>query len=84
MIGVLTALELFMSRADERENEFLLRLLEKHHARLKAQFDRHVVGFPIFSSLWSIAYSLHPRMNKLKVLKTRNSLAGNVVALSSS
>jgi len=33
-----------MSRADERENEFLLKLLEKHHARLKAQFDRHIVS----------------------------------------
>lgn len=44
MIGVLAALELFMSRADERENEFLLKLLEKHHARLKGQFDRHVVS----------------------------------------
>ena len=44
MIGVLAALELFTSRVDERENEFLLRLLEKHHARLKAQFDRHIVG----------------------------------------
>lgn len=43
-IGVLAALELFMSRADERENEFLLKLLEKHHMRLKAQFDRHVVS----------------------------------------
>lgn len=41
---MLAALELFMSRADERENEFLLKLLEKHHARLKAQFDRHVVS----------------------------------------
>jgi hypothetical protein len=41
---VLAALELFMSRADERENEFLLKLLEKHYARLKAQFDRHVVS----------------------------------------
>jgi hypothetical protein len=36
VVGVLAALELFMSRADERENEFLLKLLEKHHARLKA------------------------------------------------
>lgn len=41
---MLAALELFMSRADERENEFLLKLLEKHHARLKAQFDRYVVS----------------------------------------
>lgn len=37
-------MELFMSRADERENEFLLKLLEKHHVRLMAQFDRHVVS----------------------------------------
>ena len=44
MVGVLAALELFMSRADERENEFLLKLLEKHHVRLMAQFDRHVVS----------------------------------------
>lgn len=44
MIGVLAALEMFMSRADERENEYLLKLLEKHHGRLKAQFDRHVVS----------------------------------------
>ena len=44
MVGVLAALELFMSRADERENEFLLILLEKHHARLMGQFDRHVVS----------------------------------------
>ncbi|KAF9652003.1 hypothetical protein BDM02DRAFT_3090034 [Thelephora ganbajun] len=42
VIGVLAALELFMSRAEERENEFLLKLLEKHHAKLKGQFDRHV------------------------------------------
>ena len=42
----MAALELFMSRADERENEFLLKLLEKHHGRLKAQFDRHVVSYP--------------------------------------
>ena len=40
----MAALELFMSRADERENEFLLKLLEKHHGRLKAQFDRRVVS----------------------------------------
>jgi len=33
-----------MSRVDERENDFLLKLLEKHHVRLKAQFDRHVVS----------------------------------------
>ena len=33
-----------MSSADERENEFLLKILDKHHARLKAQFDRHVVS----------------------------------------
>lgn len=44
VVGVLAALELFTSRADERENEFLLKLLEKHHARLKTQFDRHVVS----------------------------------------
>lgn len=43
-IGVLAALELFTSRVDERENEFLLKLLEKHQVRLKAQFDRHVVS----------------------------------------
>ncbi|KAF9785840.1 exocyst complex component sec3 subunit [Thelephora terrestris] len=42
VVGVLAALESFASRADERENEFLLKLLEKHHARLKGQFDRHV------------------------------------------
>ena len=45
MVGVLAALELFTSRVDERENEFLLKLLEKHHARLMAQFDRHIVSF---------------------------------------
>ena len=44
VVGVLAALELFMSRTDERENEFLIRLLEKHHARLRGQFDRHVVS----------------------------------------
>ena len=44
VVGVLAALELFMSRADERDNEFLFRLLEKHHAKLKAQFDRYVVS----------------------------------------
>lgn len=55
-IGVLAALELFMSRVEERENEFLLKLLEKHQMRLKAQFDRHVVSigdvppFPVRAS----------------------------------
>jgi hypothetical protein len=47
VVGVLAALELFTSRADERENEFLLKLLEKHHARLKAQFDRFVVSIRV-------------------------------------
>jgi hypothetical protein len=49
VVGVLAALELFMSRADERENEFLLKLLEKHHARLKTQFDRYVVSILMLS-----------------------------------
>jgi hypothetical protein len=52
VVGVLAALEMSMSRADERENEFLLKLLEKHRTRLKAQFDRYVVsshGFLLLS-----------------------------------
>jgi hypothetical protein len=37
-----------MSRADDREDEFLLKLLEKHHARLMGQFDRHIVSSTVF------------------------------------
>ena len=46
-----------MSRADERENEFLLKLLEKHRTRLKAQFDRYVVsshGFLFLSRIFIV------------------------------
>jgi hypothetical protein len=36
--------ERFLADADERNNAFFLQLLEKHHARLKGSFDRHVVS----------------------------------------
>lgn len=44
LIGVMGCLEHFIANADERENAFFLQMLEKHHARLKGSFDRHVVG----------------------------------------
>ncbi|OAX44413.1 hypothetical protein K503DRAFT_706401 [Rhizopogon vinicolor AM-OR11-026] len=42
VVGVLVCLERFLADADERDNAFFLHMLEKHHARLKGSFDRHV------------------------------------------
>lgn len=79
-----------MSRADERENEFLLRLLEKHHARLKAQFDRYVVSILKVAPSRCVADGVFDdhhhnyRMSKSRPSKTRSSLAENGVELSTS
>jgi len=43
VIGVMVCLERFLADANGRENTFFLQMLDKHHARLKAFFDRHVV-----------------------------------------
>jgi hypothetical protein len=44
VVGVMVCFERFLADADERNNTFFLQLLEKHHARLKGSFDRHVVS----------------------------------------
>jgi hypothetical protein len=43
VVGILASIEHFMSDADERDNAYLFTLVEKHQARLKGVFDRHVV-----------------------------------------
>jgi hypothetical protein len=39
---MLASIEGFMAGLDERQNAFLLRLLDKQHLRMKNRFDRHV------------------------------------------
>lgn len=52
VVGMLVCLERFLADADERDSAFFMQMLEKHHARLKGFFDRHVVGRWL---CWSIA-----------------------------
>ncbi|KZT33260.1 hypothetical protein SISSUDRAFT_1054465 [Sistotremastrum suecicum HHB10207 ss-3] len=42
IVGMLACIERFVIDAEERGNNFLLRVLEKQHTRLKSLYDRHV------------------------------------------
>ncbi|THH33432.1 hypothetical protein EUX98_g736 [Antrodiella citrinella] len=45
IVGIIVCLERFLADAEERGNPFLLNVLEKTHARLRAQFDRRIVEY---------------------------------------
>lgn len=49
-MGLIVTLERFLADADERNDSVLLNVVGRQHIRLKAQFDRQIVGFTL--SLW--------------------------------